>query len=265
MPRRRALGALLGAACLGVLALPATPSSAAATGHVVAVRVTGSTARFAVPSTRPGWTHIRNTGGQPFLVLRGTGQGASTLAADYNHHRFSTAARHFPDATTVDPHADAYARLGRGTYFVVAGYHRGTWSAKQIGVLRVSGKTLNSRLPRANTITIDKSYTIHAASTMSRLHYARLVNRSSHAVNVAAVVIDARTSQAAVQKFLAHPSLSKLGTLSSHPRYTLAQASAPRAAIYNPEHLLEGREMLISFRTYSDKLHAGQAKLITVR
>jgi hypothetical protein len=250
---------------LGVIAFESGSAAAAPNArHVVSTHVTGNKAVFGVKATRPGWAHIRNSRSTPLSILRGTGQGAGTLASDYNRSEYTASQRRFPIATTLDPRSDAYIHLRRGEYFVISAEHRGTWNAGQIGVLSVSGSALNSALPRANQITLDKHRNIHAATTLKRLPYARLDDQSTRFVDIEAIAIDPSTSEATVQHFLLHPSLKRIPTLSARPTYTLAQTSAPNAIIYNPEHLKKGREMLVSFHSIDDKLHRGQARLVTV-
>lgn len=256
----------------------AAPAYAAKSSHTLSVHTTRTHHLTVAGRTRPGITHVRDTGPLPIQLFARKSSGVRTLVADLNtalrRNNSSALQRHFTRAGEIDGGFDGYLPLRRGTYYIVDAHFDNTrYSASQVATVTVSGDPANTPVPTADRITIGKNGDVHPASMSRKLHYVRLVNADYHEVAVAAVRVPSSVSRAKLNRFLAHPSFSHLIDVSpsrrGYPDYGIAQAAPAAETVTLSQFLRAGRFVVLTARYVNghlqDRVPRSQVRTFTVR
>jgi hypothetical protein len=255
-----ALGGLL-------LMVPALPAMASTT-HTISIAAAKSHHVSAPKSVHPGWTRIRDTGALPVEIWRSKGASLSTFVADINRKSGARLNAHFIQSGEFDPQYDGYVYLHAGTFYAVDAAHgKSKYTKSQVATFHVSGSKRNATLPKYDTANIASNYKLKLVGISKSRHYVRLNNASGRSVNLGAVRVGAHVSTAAINRFLAHPSVNTITQVSPDSWWGIAQFAGPHQSVVLPQFLSKGRWVFFTqaaLDTGLQKTHSGQAHLVTI-
>ena len=246
-------------------------NATAAPRHSTALRVTSAHTVEAPKTLQPGIAHLRNTGENEILVLQQKKAGLSTLVSDLNASNKGAApgalVKDFTLLTVLEPKADAFLPLARGTVFL-ADAELNHYKAKEITSVSVAGPRANAVLPTSNAITVSSDNLLHVGPTLPTSGYLHLRDRSSTLQEIWLVQVGKKVTAATLKKFIAHPSVEKIADISPDFAINFFGLVSGNGSIFLPQHTGVGRVVALNlvFRptTKEPVLHKGQARVITV-
>lgn len=265
---KKTASVLAGALALSLVALPATADARAAR-PAVKIHVSSAKHVIAPDTLRPGLVQVKNTGRKQIYLVRRTKAkwGVSTFVKDYNAPTPTGLARHFVTLDALLAHRDVFVPLTRGTYFFVDGGPTRI-NAGNVKTVIVKGTTWNAAKPASTAAPISGTgATLGVPTTLPTHRYLHFKNATDYTVVVVMFRVGPGTSNAALARFVAKPTLDKLKHLDL-PEGEEFWYSSPHHSLYKGYSVPAGRYLMVDY-AYTDtaikpRFGKGQAVAITV-
>jgi hypothetical protein len=238
----------------------------------ISVHVTKKHHQVVAPAlTRPGLVHVRNTGSHEIILIAKKHAGVSRLVKDINRSEVSNRlVRDFSFIGALDPHSDAYVKLGRGTLYLVDG-EVDKVTASEVHSVRVSGKKLSAKGPRSRTVLVDAHGKVRLPATLPRQGYLHLINNSGSIRVVFGFGVGKSATTAQIDAFLADPTDDNFIALRPNGNIAPSEVLAPHTSrFYAGYRAAAGRYIVLEVGP-NDKVSGnliapkGQVSLLTVR